>query len=78
MLTDRINGKIRAPEVRIVNQHGVELGVLPLVQALELARSRGEDLIEVDSATKPPLCKLMDYGLYRWQLQQSGRNRAGG
>jgi len=76
MMSGRVNGKISAKEVRIVDESGEELGVFCLADGLSLARSRGEDLIEIDAEEEPPLCRVMDYGKYRWQLQQSQKDRA--
>ena len=72
----RINGKISAKQVRIVDESGNELGVFSLADALSLARSRGDDLIEIEAEEEPPLCRVMDYGKYRWQLQQAQNDRA--
>ena len=76
MMLGRVNGKISAKEVRIVDESGEDLGVFSLADALSLARGRGEDLIEVDPEEEPPLCRVMDYGKYRWQLQQAQKDRA--
>jgi len=76
MMLPRINGKISAKQVRIVDESGNELGVFSLADALSLARSRGDDLIEIEAEEEPPLCRVMDYGKYRWQLQQAQNDRA--
>jgi translation initiation factor IF-3 len=75
MMRARVNGRITAREVRVIDEIGEELGVLALSRALDLARGRGEDLIEVGPDDVPPLCQIMDYGKYRWQLQQSRKDR---
>ena len=75
MMQARVNGRITAREVRVIDDSGGELGVLALSQALDLARSRGVDLIEVGPDDTPPLCQIMDYGKFRWQLQQARKDR---
>jgi len=76
MIPTRVNGRIKAKEVRVVDKTGNELGVFPLADALNLARNRNEDLIEIGPDEEPPLCRVMDYGEYRWQLQQKQKGRA--
>jgi len=75
MMPARVNGKITATRVRLIDDAGGELGVLTLERALDLARSRGEDLVEVGPDDTPPLCQLIDYGKYRWRLQQALEDR---
>ena len=75
MMPARVNGKITATRVRLIDDAGGELGVLTLERALDLARSRGEDLVEVGPDETPPLCQLIDYGKYRWRLQQAREDR---
>ena len=76
MIQARVNGKIRATQVRIVDKEGEELGVFPLGEALSLAQDRSEDLIEIGPDEDPPLCKVMDYGEYRWRLLPGEKDRA--
>lgn len=63
----RVNGKIRAREVRVIGSDGKQLGVFPLHEALALARSQGLDLVEVAPTANPPVCKILDYGKYRYE-----------
>ncbi len=63
----RINGKIRAREVRVIADDGEQMGVMPLNDALNLARQRGVDLVEVAAQANPPVCKLIDFGKYRYE-----------
>ncbi len=63
----RINEQIRVPEIRVVDENGV-LGVMSPQDAMKLARERGVDLIEIAPNAKPPVCKLMDFGKYRYEL----------
>jgi len=58
---------IRAQEVRLVGEKGEQLGIMPLSQAQETARKHYLDLVEVAPATNPPVCRLLDYGKYKYQ-----------
>jgi len=62
-----VNNRIRAREVRVVDSDGSQLGVLPVQEALKAARLRGVDLVEVASNANPPVCRLVDYGRYRYE-----------
>ena len=68
-----INEEIRDREVRVVDQNGEQLGIMPIRQALTLADERELDLVKIAPQAKPPVCKLMDYGKYRFE--QSKRER---
>jgi translation initiation factor IF-3 len=63
----RVNGKIRAREVRIIGTDGQQLGVLSLGDALTLARQQGVDLVEIAPNATPPVCRLVDYGKFRYE-----------
>src|SRR5690606_35286396 len=69
----RVNGYIRAPEVRVVAPDGEQIGVRKLAEALWLAEQLGLDLVEVAPNANPPVCRLMDYGKYKYE--QSVRDR---
>jgi len=62
-----VNRGIRAKEVRLISQDGQQLGVVPLNQALEAAEAVGLDLVEVAPQVSPPVCRIMDYGRYKYQ-----------
>jgi len=64
----RINGKIRAREVRVIGFDGNQLGVLPLNEALNLARQAGVDLVEIAPNAVPPVCRVVDFGKFRYEL----------
>jgi len=68
-----INEEIRDREVRLIDQNGEQLGVMLTRQAMELAEERQLDLVKIAPQAKPPVCKLMDYGKYRFE--QSKRER---
>ncbi len=63
----RVNGKIRAREVRVIGVDGKQLGVLPLGEALTMARTNGVDLVEIAATAVPPVCRLVDFGKYRYE-----------
>jgi translation initiation factor IF-3 len=63
----RVNGKIRAREVRVVGVDGHQLGVLSLGDALTMARANGVDLVEVAPNAVPPVCRLVDFGKFRYE-----------
>jgi translation initiation factor IF-3 len=64
----RVNGKIRAREVRVIDVDKKQLGVLPLPEAINLARTKGVDLVEIAPNATPPVCRLVDFGKYRYEL----------
>ncbi len=66
----RINEYIRSPSVRVITATGDQLGVLPREQALEEARKASLDLVEVASTEEPPVCRIMDYGKYKYQQKK--------
>ena len=63
----RINREIRAREVRVIDPEGKQLGILPLAEALRLAANSEFDLVEVSSKSDPPVCRIMDYGKFKYQ-----------
>ena len=69
----RINERIIAREVRLVGEKGEQLGVMPLSQALEIARKHNLDLVEVAATVEPPVCRLLDYGKYRYEQAKKER-----
>ena len=69
----RANERIRVPEVRLVDEEGEQLGVMPTREALEMAEQRGYDLVEVAPAAKPPVCRLMDFGKFKYETTRKER-----
>ncbi len=65
---------IRVPEVLLINEKGDQLGPTPTRQALELAEDRGLDLVEVAPSAKPPVCRIMDYGKFRYEVTRRERD----
>ena len=66
----RANEKIRALDVQVINSEGKNLGVLPLNKAVSIAKEEGLDLIEISPNANPPVCKIMDMGKYKYDLQK--------
>jgi translation initiation factor IF-3 len=63
----RTNERIRVPQVRVVDDQGEQLGIMSPREALQIARERGFDLIEVAPNAQPPVCRIMDYGKYKYE-----------
>src|SRR6476646_117667 len=64
----RVNQMIRIPQVRVVDEEGAQLGVMPTPRALEMAQERGLDLVEVAPMAAPPVVKFLDFGQYKYDL----------
>ena len=71
--TTRINERIRAPEVRLIGDDGEQLGILATDVALEQARDADMDLVEVASEAKPPVCRMLDYSKYKYELERKAK-----
>jgi len=69
----RINRMIRAREVRVIGSEGEHLGVVPLEEAFGIATAQGLDLVEVSPDAEPPVCKIIDYGKFRYMQDKRGR-----
>lgn len=69
----RINDRIRAREVRLVGQDGQQIGIRLLPEALDMAREAGLDLVEVAEKADPPVCRIMDYGKYKYEAAQRAK-----
>jgi translation initiation factor IF-3 len=70
----RINEKIRGLEIRVIDGDGNHIGTMPTKEALKLSREEGLDLVEVSPDTNPPVCKIMDYGKYKYQLSKKAHD----
>ncbi|MVX57335.1 translation initiation factor IF-3 [Parasutterella muris] len=71
--THRINGEIRVPEVRLTGFDGEMIGIVKTSQALAMAEEADVDLVEVAPNARPPVCRLMDYGKFRYQEQKKAQ-----
>jgi translation initiation factor IF-3 len=69
-LRERINNQIQASELRVLDSENKNLGVLSIKEALELAQSKGLDLIEINSNVNPPIAKIMDFGKYQYEASK--------
>ena len=66
----RVNERIRVPSVRVIDEKGEQVGILTTEDALELAQDRGFDLVEVAPQASPPVCKIMDFGRYKYEAKK--------
>ena len=71
----RKNDKIRAREVRVIGPEGDMVGVMPPEEALKLAKSHGLDLVEVAASARPPVCRILEFGKYKYELSKNKRNK---
>jgi translation initiation factor IF-3 len=69
----RINDRIRAREIRVIDENGQQLGILAPFEALKIARERGLDLVEVSPTAQPPVCRIQDYGKFLYEKDKSDR-----
>jgi translation initiation factor IF-3 len=69
----RINDRIRVPEVRLIGAGGEQVGVVAIDIALRLAEEAGYDLVEIAPDAQPPVCKIMDFGKYKYEIAQKAR-----
>lgn len=69
----KVNREIRAPKVRVISHAGEQLGVVPLYEALDMAEEQGLDLVEIVPGSVPPVCKIMNFGKFRYD--QSKREK---
>lgn len=66
----RINERIRVPQVRLIDEKGEQVGVVDTREALQMARDRGLDLMEVSATSSPPVCKICDYGKFKYEKKK--------
>jgi len=69
----RINERIRVPEVRLIDENGEQVGIVPTNEALERARNSDLDLVEVAPNSKPPVCRILDYSKYKYEQEQKAK-----
>ena len=69
----RINGMIYAKSVRLIDENGEQKGILATVDAIKLAQEKGLDLVEISPGAEPPVCKILDYGKYRFEQEKKQR-----
>ena len=71
----RVNEQIKALELKVITEHGRHLGILQLSAALEMAKSKGLDLVQITQGIKPPICRLIDYGTFLHQLSERRKRK---
>ncbi|HPF49162.1 MAG TPA: translation initiation factor IF-3 [Caldisericia bacterium] len=69
----RINKEIRSREIRLIDENGGQVGVVDIFDALERAALAGLDLVEISPNSNPPVCKILDYGKYRYELEKKAK-----
>ncbi|RMF17274.1 MAG: translation initiation factor IF-3, partial [Candidatus Dadabacteria bacterium] len=69
----RVNGQIRARSVRVVDDEGGQLGIMDIAKAMEAAQEKGLDLVEVAPNATPPVCRLMDFGKFKYQQKKKSQ-----
>ncbi len=62
-----MNNQIRVDEVRLIAEDGAQVGIVPTKEALEMAEAKGLDLVELSATSSPPVCRIMDYGKFRYE-----------
>ena len=68
-----MNERIRAREVRVIDDEGKQIGILPPFEALKMAREKNLDLVEISPTAQPPVCRIMDYGKFLYQQEKRER-----
>ena len=71
--TTRVNRNIKIPRVLVVDEDGTQLGILDTAEALSIAEGKGLDLVEVAPTARPPVCRIMDYGRYKYEQSKKAR-----
>ena len=70
---NRVNEEIKAPEIRVIDQHGGQLGVMTPRAALTMARERDADLVEIVPGANPPVCKIINFGKFKYELAKKDK-----
>jgi translation initiation factor IF-3 len=69
----RVNERIRIPQVRVIGDDGSQIGILTTREAIAMAQAKGLDLVEVAPTARPPVCKIMDYGKYKYETSRAAK-----
>lgn len=72
---DRVNEQIRVPQVRVIDVDGSNIGVLDTQKAISIAKEKHLDLVEISSKTEPPICKIIDYGKYKYTQEKKEKKQ---
>jgi translation initiation factor IF-3 len=70
----RVNEEIRVREARVIDSNGQQLGIIPVREGMRVAAEQGLDLVEVAPQAKPPVCRIMDYGKYKYEQSKKERD----
>ncbi|MBM4152125.1 MAG: translation initiation factor IF-3 [Kiritimatiellaceae bacterium] len=70
-----MNNQIRVPEIRCIDENGEQLGIIPTRQALVRAHEAGLDLVEISATCKPPVCRIMDHGKYKFEMEKKKKEQ---
>jgi translation initiation factor IF-3 len=70
---NRVNEEIKAPEIRVIDQHGAQLGVMTPRAAMAMARERDADLVEIVPGANPPVCKIINFGKFKYELAKKDK-----
>jgi len=70
-----INNFIKAKEIRVIDENGKQIGIMELTKAIELAKNKGLDLVQITDKTTPPVCKITNYGKYLYHLQKKEKKQ---
>ena len=68
-----MNSRIRAPQVRVIDSDGTQIGIMPTRDAIEKAYEKGLDLVEVSPNAKPPVCRILDFGKYKYEQAKKAK-----
>lgn len=69
----RVNRRIKVPQVRLVNEEGAMIGIFSTDEAIQIAEEKGYDLVEVAPNANPPVCRLMDFGQYKYEMAKKAK-----
>ncbi|TFH02259.1 MAG: translation initiation factor IF-3 [Calditrichales bacterium] len=70
----RINQQITAEEIRLISSDGGQIGIVPVTQGIKMAEEEGLDLVEISPDAKPPVCKVLDYGKFRYEVSKKEKD----
>jgi len=71
----RMNNQIRVPEIRCIDENGEQMGIIPTRQALMRAHETGLDLVEIGATAKPPICRIMDHGKFKYEQDKKKKEQ---
>ena len=71
--SERVNEDIHMPKIRLIDSNGAQVGIVPTDQALQMAYNQGLDLVEVQPNTRPPVCRIMDYGKFKYEKTKKNK-----